>query len=63
MLYFLYAYAQDWWSGFNLFKYITFRSIGALLTALIFSFLMGPRFISWMKRLQKKGQVMVPRVI
>jgi len=56
MLYFLYAYAHDWWSGFNLFKYITFRSIGALLTALIFSFLMGPRFISWMKRLQKKGQ-------
>jgi phospho-N-acetylmuramoyl-pentapeptide-transferase len=39
----------------NVFRYITFRSVWALLTALIISILVGPRFISFLKRL-KCGQ-------
>ncbi len=40
---------------FNVFRYITFRSVWALLTALMLSILMGPRFISWLQRI-KCGQ-------
>lgn len=40
---------------FNVFRYITFRSIYALLTALVISILFGPRIIRWLKRL-KCGQ-------
>ncbi len=41
--------------AFNVFRYITFRSIWALLTALIISILFGPMMIRWLKRL-KCGQ-------
>ncbi len=41
---------------FNLFRYLTFRSGGAILTALIISFLLGPRIIAWLKSKQKEGQ-------
>ncbi|KAB1442138.1 phospho-N-acetylmuramoyl-pentapeptide-transferase [Pseudodesulfovibrio senegalensis] len=41
--------------AFNVFRYITFRSIWALLTALIISILFGPMMIRWLKRL-KFGQ-------
>jgi phospho-N-acetylmuramoyl-pentapeptide-transferase len=40
----------------NLFKYITFRAGGAILTSLLISFLIGPWLIAKMKVLQKKGQ-------
>ncbi len=40
---------------FNVFQYITFRSIYALLTALILSLLLGPKFIKWLRRV-KYGQ-------
>lgn len=40
---------------FNVFRYITFRSVWALLTALLLSILMGPRFITWLQRI-KCGQ-------
>ncbi len=46
----------EYFQPLNLFKYITFRSIGALLTALLISFIFGPRIISSLKRMQKKGQ-------
>jgi phospho-N-acetylmuramoyl-pentapeptide-transferase len=39
----------------NVFRYITFRSVWALLTALLLSILMGPRFIEWLRRI-KCGQ-------
>jgi phospho-N-acetylmuramoyl-pentapeptide-transferase len=39
----------------NVFRYITFRSIYALLTALILSILLGPAMIRWLRRL-KFGQ-------
>jgi phospho-N-acetylmuramoyl-pentapeptide-transferase len=41
---------------FNLFKYLTFRSGGAVLTALVISFLVGPAVIRWLKRKQREGQ-------
>jgi len=41
---------------FNLFRYITFRAGGALMTALLFGFLFGRPIINWLRRLQKKGQ-------
>jgi phospho-N-acetylmuramoyl-pentapeptide-transferase len=41
---------------FNLFRYLTFRSGGAVVTALIISFLVGPHIIRWLKRKQGEGQ-------
>ena len=40
----------------NLFNYISFRTIGALLTALLISFIFGSSIISLLKKTQKKGQ-------
>ncbi|BCS88351.1 phospho-N-acetylmuramoyl-pentapeptide-transferase [Pseudodesulfovibrio sediminis] len=40
---------------FNVFRYITFRSVWALLTALIISILFGPAMIRWLTRI-KCGQ-------
>ena len=34
---------------FNLFRYITFRSGAACLTALIVSFILGPPLIRWLQ--------------
>jgi phospho-N-acetylmuramoyl-pentapeptide-transferase len=41
---------------FNLFRYLTFRSGGAVLTALAISFVLGPPIIRWLKRKQREGQ-------
>ena len=41
---------------FNLFRYITFRTGGAMMTALFISFMAGPRVISWLKSKQGAGQ-------
>ena len=51
----LYPYAADF-QLFNLFKYLTFRSAGAILTALVISFMIGPAVIRWLKSKQGKGQ-------
>ena len=41
---------------FNLFRYLTFRSGAAVITALIVCFIVGPRFIDWLKKKQRHGQ-------
>ena len=41
---------------FNLFRYITFRTGGAIMTALFISMLLGPAFIRWLKANQAEGQ-------
>lgn len=41
---------------FNLFNYITFRVGGALMTAMIIAFILGPRMINWLRLKQGKGQ-------
>jgi phospho-N-acetylmuramoyl-pentapeptide-transferase len=46
----------DVFSPFNLFRYLTFRSIAAFLTALILSFLIGGVLIRWLRSKQGHGQ-------
>ncbi|MGB6229364.1 MAG: phospho-N-acetylmuramoyl-pentapeptide-transferase [Litorimonas sp.] len=41
---------------FNLFNYITFRVGGALMTAMLIAFILGPRMIDWLRSKQGKGQ-------
>mgnify|MGYP005844259221 FL=1 len=64
MLYYLTQYFLEWsadkpWadevSALRLFRYITFRSAGAAMTALALSWWLGPRVIVWLKQL-KFGQ-------
>src|SRR5499427_8131323 len=64
MLYFLSQKLLEWAAGtpwaerlsaLRLFRYITFRSGGAAVTALVLSWWLGPRVIAWLKQL-KFGQ-------
>ncbi|MCW5555001.1 MAG: phospho-N-acetylmuramoyl-pentapeptide-transferase [Verrucomicrobiae bacterium] len=64
MFYYLSHALLDWsagtvWEGYvswlRLFRYITFRSAGAAITALLLSWWLGPKVIAWLKRL-KFGQ-------
>ncbi len=55
MLYWLTLWS-DGGDVFNLFRYITFRSGGAFLTALVFGFLFGKPLINVLRRKQGKGQ-------
>ena len=45
-----------YFSPLNLFRYLTFRTIGATATAALFVFLFGPRIISALRLKQGKGQ-------
>jgi phospho-N-acetylmuramoyl-pentapeptide-transferase len=56
MLFQILSPLADEFSPLNLFRYITFRSGGAVVTALLISFLMGPRIILWLKSKQAEGQ-------
>src|SRR5438045_4423676 len=64
MLYYLSQYLQqesagtawaDYLSPLRVFRYITFRSAGAAVTALLLSLWLGPKVIVWLKQL-KFGQ-------
>ncbi len=46
----------DEFSAFNLFRYLTFRTGGAVLTALLVSFICGPAVIRWLRARQGNGQ-------
>jgi phospho-N-acetylmuramoyl-pentapeptide-transferase len=59
MLYPLLHLAEQF-QAFNLFRYITFRSGGAVVTALLISFLLGPHLIAWLKSRQANGQPIRP---
>ena len=41
---------------FNLFNYITFRTGGAMYTAMVIAFAIGAPFIHWLRKKQGKGQ-------
>lgn len=56
MLYEFLTHLSDDWIVFNLFNYITFRTGGALMTALIISLFSGPAIIRWLKSKQGAGQ-------
>ncbi|MGH6914036.1 MAG: phospho-N-acetylmuramoyl-pentapeptide-transferase, partial [Geminicoccales bacterium] len=52
MLYNLLAPLSETSLAFNLFRYITFRTGGAIMTALLLSFLLGPTIIDWLRSRQ-----------
>ncbi|MBN8841088.1 MAG: phospho-N-acetylmuramoyl-pentapeptide-transferase [Sphingomonadales bacterium] len=43
-------------SAFNLFRYLSFRTGGAVATALFIGLIIGPKFIGWLRVRQGKGQ-------
>ncbi len=55
MLYELVA-LSDYYGPLNVFRYITFRTGGAIMTALLFVFLFGPAIIDSLRLRQGKGQ-------
>ena len=55
MFYNLFVPLTSEWTVFNVFRYISFRSLAALITALVLSIFIGPRFIAWLRSL-KCGQ-------
>jgi phospho-N-acetylmuramoyl-pentapeptide-transferase len=55
MLYLLYPLSEQF-QAFNLFRYITVRAGGAVVTSLVISFIFGPRIIAWLKSKQGDGQ-------
>ncbi len=60
MFYLLFFPFADQFQAFNLFRYITFRSGGAAVTALLISFLLGPHIIAWLRAKQANGQPIRP---
>jgi phospho-N-acetylmuramoyl-pentapeptide-transferase len=56
MLYHLLVPLSDVVDAFNVFRYLTFRSGGAVITALLISFWLGPRLIRWLRAKQREGQ-------
>lgn len=55
MLYFLQQFA-DTVTAFNVFRYLSFRTGGAIITALFFVFLFGPGMVAALRIRQGKGQ-------
>src|SRR3954465_9551606 len=55
MLYFLSELSQQV-NFLNLFRYLTFRAGGAIMTALFVSFVLGPATINWLRSKQGRGQ-------
>ncbi|MBX3447856.1 MAG: phospho-N-acetylmuramoyl-pentapeptide-transferase [Parvibaculaceae bacterium] len=56
MLYDLLVGMADQYPALNVFRYITSRTGGATVTALLISFLFGPRLIALLKARQRRGQ-------
>jgi phospho-N-acetylmuramoyl-pentapeptide-transferase len=56
MLYFILISLTNDVSAFNVFRYLTTRTGGAILTALFFIFVFGPRIIALLKVKQGRGQ-------
>lgn len=51
MLYHIFYPLKDWWFGFNVFRYLTFRAAMASLTSLVLCLVLGPFVIRWLKKL------------
>ena len=56
MLFNLFAPLADEFGALNVFRYLTFRTGGAVLTALLVSFIFGPMVIRWLRAKQGNGQ-------
>ncbi len=57
MLYSLLYSLHDWFSPLNVFRYITFRTSLAVLTAVVFTLILGPWIISRLKKLSMTQQI------
>jgi phospho-N-acetylmuramoyl-pentapeptide-transferase len=57
MFYNLLVPFADSFAPFNVFRYITFRSGGAVMTALLISFLLGEQVIGWLKSKQPEPPI------
>ncbi len=55
MLYFLEQFS-NYFGALNVFKFLTFRTAGAMMTALFFVFLFGPNIIRLLRIKQRRGQ-------
>mgnify|MGYP003398927026 CR=1 FL=1 len=55
MLLLLSEWLEQYARAFNVFSYITLRAVLATMTALVISFVIGPRMIAWLARM-KIGQ-------
>lgn len=56
MLYLLFSPLSGDSLIFNLFRYLTFRSGGAVFTSMVLCFWLGPKIIRWLKSRQADGQ-------
>jgi len=56
MLYNLLYPLTNYFTAFNLFQYLSFRTGGAIITALVISLAIGPAVIRWLKKKQREGQ-------
>ncbi len=56
MLFHLLYPLSEYFGFFNVFRYLTFRTGGAVVTALFVSFLFGPMIIRWLRSRQPHGQ-------
>lgn len=56
MLYMLLVPLAEDYGFLNVIRYLTFRVIASVVTALILAFVLGPGIIRWLKSKQKKGQ-------
>ena len=56
MLYDLLVPLAKYHTVFNVFRYITFRTAMATVTALVIIFVVGPWLIEWLRRLQQGGE-------
>ena len=52
MLYHLLYPLKEYFFAFNVFRYITFRAAYATVTALLICFILGPKMIKWLQKLQ-----------
>ncbi len=62
MLYHLLYPLRDFFFGFNVFRYITFRAAGGAVTAFLISVLSGPSVIRWLSRF-KVGEIVRRRYV
>jgi len=57
MLYAIFYSLRDFWFGFNVFRYITFRAAMAAVTALVLSIILGPLVIRLLKFLDIEERI------
>lgn len=56
LYYFLYP-LREYFFGFNVFRYITFRSAGAAITAMLIGMFLGPVIINWLTKLKMNERI------